>query len=251
MLDSVTCSSPRFGTIGLLFSLCLFLFIKVPIMSWRVLIATLLLGITASVWAGFQLGNWLIENGPLKSNVFDAYTDLYTVPTFDADGKPFVPSPPQPLVDGSLAVPNELERINWEIDDSTNLLQERPPIALATSSSASGSSINRQHISPSGLKGIAQVGNLSSGGSIHMPNDQVIQPIEIGALPPPPSQEVKVNNLAVNANPNWQANFQRELKACEQLGFTRVPSCKWDARNKYCEPNKAWGKVPNCPPKSF
>lgn len=221
-------------------------------MSWRILIATLLLGITASVWAGFQLGNWLIENGPLKSDVFDAYTDLYTVPTLGADGKPFVPPPPQPLVDGSLAVPGDLTRIEWEIDRSTSLLQERPPIALATSSASnvSADAISRNHVSPSGLKGIAQIGALNQKSKQDL-NNQVIQPIEMGNLPPPPSQEVRVNNRPVNANPGWQAEFQRALSACDGLGFTRVPSCKWAARNKYCEPNNAWGRVANCPAKSF
>lgn len=216
-------------------------------MSWRILIATLLLGIAASVWGGLQLGNWLIENGPLKSDAFDAYTDLYTVPTLGADGKPYVPAPPQPLVDGSLAVPNTPERIEWEIDNSTNLLAERPPIALATNAAASSFAVTRDHLSPGGLRGITQVGNLQAGRS----GDEILQPIEMGLQPPPPSQEVRVSNLPVASNPNWQVDFQSELKACEKLGFTRVPSCKWAARNKYCEPGNSWGKVPNCPAKAF
>lgn len=222
-------------------------------MSWRILLATLLLGVAASVWGGLQLGNWLIENGPLKSNVFDAYQDLYTIPTLDADGKPYVPAPPQPLVDGRLAVPEAPEPAEWQINDGTDLLSERPPIALATSSSGTGSSnVNRTHVSPSGLQGLAQIGNLQQDRLANeMPSGGALQPIEIGTPPPPPSQEVQVSNLPVASNPNWQIAFQRELKACDGIGFTKTPSCKWAARNKYCGPHNAWGKVPGCPAKAF
>lgn len=221
-------------------------------MSWRILLASLLLGIAASVWGGLQLGNWLIEHGPLKSDVFDAYKDLYTVPTLGANGKPYVPPPPQPLADGRLAVPEDIEGLAWEIDPDTNLLAERPPIALATATAGftAGSTAHRTTISPSGLQGLAHITreSLQTGQAVPA-NTDVIQPIDIAQPPPPPSQEVQVNNLP--QDPNWQINFQRELAACDSKGFFQAPSCKWDARNKYCGPNNAWGKVPNCPAREF
>ena len=214
-------------------SLIYLIFSTNPYMSWRILFATLLLGIAASVWGGFQLGNWLIEHGPLKSDVFDAYKDLYTVPTLDADGKPYVPSPPQPLVSGRLAVPEDIEALNWEIDQDTNLLAERPPIALATANQGfTTGNINRRAVSPSGLQGIAQINNSGSQrGLSNNPNTNVLQPIGMGVPP--------------------HADFQRELAMCDSKSFLQTPSCKWDARNKYCGPNNAWGKVPNCPSKAF
>lgn len=223
-------------------------------MSWRILLASLLLGTAASVWGGLQLGNWLIEHGPLKSDVFDAYKDLYTLPTLDADGKPYVPAPPQPLVNGRLAVPDDIQALNWEIDQDTNLLAERPPIALATATTGftTGPNTQRTTISPSGLQGLAQINSSSlQQVVVNNPNPDVIQPIDMAAPPPPPSQEVQVNNLPVQQNPNWQVAFQQELNACDSKGFLQTPSCKWDARNKYCGPNNAWGKVPGCPAKAF
>lgn len=223
-------------------------------MSWRIIIVTLLLAIAASIWGGLQLGNWLIANGPLKSDVLDAYKDLYTVPTLDADGNPYVPAPPQPLVDGRLAVPDTPEPAEWEINHNIDLLAERPPIALATASGASTGTNDfaRQHVSPSGLQGLAQIGTLTPHTMrTSEPNNDVIQPIDIGTPPPPPSQEVQAPSLPITANPNWQVDFQRELQACDRLGFTKVPSCKWDARNKYCGPHNAWGRVPGCPAKAF
>lgn len=223
-------------------------------MSWRILLAGLLLGIAASVWGGLQLGNWLIEHGPLKTEVLDAYQDLYTTPTLDADGKPYVPTPPQPLADGRLAVPEPPSGYQWEID-ATDLLAERPPVALGTSSGGSGGgSIARTHTSSSGLQGLAQFGsdpNANNQIVTSTANENVLQPIDMGMTPPPPSQEVQVSNLPVNSNPNWQVDFQRESQACQSLSFTQKPSCMWDARNKYCGPNNAWGRVPGCPAKTF
>lgn len=221
-------------------------------MSWRILIATLLLGIAVSVMGGLQLGNWLIEHGPLKTEIADAYQDLYTMPTLDADGKPYVPTPPQPLVDGRLAVPESPEHIDWQINQESDLLAERRPIALATASggSSGGAHVARSHVSPSGLQGLAQIGSRSNTQSNNL-DDNVIQPVDMGSAPPPPSQEVQVSNLPIASNPNWQINFQRELQACDALSFTKKPSCKWDARNKYCGPNSAWGRVPGCPSKAF
>lgn len=220
-------------------------------MSWRILITALLLTIAAAAWGGLQLGYWLIEHGPLKkTEVVDAYQDLYTMPTLGADGKPYVPAPPQPLVDGRLAVPQAPEGADWQIEPA-NLLAERRPIALATAAGGSSSgSVARNHVSSSGLRGIAQIGNLNEQ-TTSSPNENVLQPIDLGSTPAPPSQVVEVSGLPVNSNPNWQIDFQRELKACDALSFTRTPSCKWDARNKYCGPNNAWGKVPGCPAKAF
>ena len=221
-------------------------------MSWRIIIITLLLSAAAAAWGGLQLGNWLIEHGPLKAEVVDAYQDLYATPTLGADGKPYTPSPPQPLVSGRLAVPQEPEHEDWHIEPA-NLLAERPPIALGTASGGSNAGdIRRNHVSRSGLQGLAQIGG--SGGQAIITtegNENVLQPIDLGSTPPPPSQEVEVSNLPVTSNPNWQVAFQRELQACDGLGFTKVPSCKWDARNKYCGPNNAWGRVPGCPAKNF
>lgn len=214
-------------------------------MSWRILIAALLLGIAASVMGGLQLGNWLIEHGPLKTETLDAYQDLYVVPTLDADGKAYVPAPPQPLVDGRLAVPDSSEHIDWEINTETDLLAERRPIALATATGGSAN-ITRSHVSPSGLQGLAQIRSRSNNL-----DENVIQPVDIGSTPPPPSQEVQVSNRSIASNPNWQVNFQQALNACDALSFTKKPSCKWDARNKYCGPTNAWGKVPGCPAKAF
>lgn len=207
-------------------------------MSWRIIIAILLLATGVSVWGGLELGNWLIAHGPQKSLVVLA-PDADQLPTLDADGKPFTAQPPQPLADGRLGVPPAPEPLPWEID-TRSLEEEDPPIALATTSISLEEAINIAMAEQSAsLAGIAQV-DLGNSSDNNLPLD--IQ------VPPAPSQEVQ--NVFPGGD-NWQAQLQHELRACGSKGFFERPSCSWEVRNKYCGANNAWGRVEGCPAKAF
>lgn len=211
-------------------------------MSWRLILAIVLLALGASVWGGIQMGNWLVENGPLRApNMVAIEEAALLMPTLDADGKPYVTPAPQPLINGRLGVPDELEPFDWKITAKT-ADKYNPPIALAsTRLSASALSDLRQQgsTSPSGLQGIARIGPSGSRGA------QAIQPVDITIPPPPPATPVP----NVGSNSSWIPQFQREMAACTQRGFFERPSCSWDVRNKYCGPNNAWGQVDGCPAK--
>jgi hypothetical protein len=45
----------------------------------------------------------------------------------------------------------------------------------------------------------------------------------------------------------WQDALRRELAQCADAGFFQRPTCAWNARNKYCAPNQAWGTIAECP----
>jgi len=49
----------------------------------------------------------------------------------------------------------------------------------------------------------------------------------------------------------WQARLRQDLQACDAESFFDRPSCAWAARNRYCTPNNAWGRVADCPAKNF
>src|SRR5690625_2262098 len=207
-------------------------------MSWRLITLILLTVLGASAWGGYLLGNWLIENGPMRAPSVAIYDDMPDQTTLGADGKPYVAQPPQPLVDGRLGVPDTPDVATWEIDHPRSPLQEPPPIALATTtiSMAEAIRITSRDEHAGGLQGIARLDR--------------IQPIEASERPPPPSQEV-VQADTPPQSANWQAELQKALNACKNVGFFKRPSCAWEARNNYCGPNQAWGKVPNCPKKEF
>ncbi|CAM5205467.1 putative protein OS=Castellaniella defragrans OX=75697 GN=HNR28_002175 PE=4 SV=1 [Castellaniella defragrans] len=208
-------------------------------MPWRLIFVFLLLAAGASAWGGLQLGDWLIANGPAQIQPHEPARPELTDKTqvLDANGKPFVASAPQPLSDGHLGVPQIAPPTDWQIQ-VTSLLNDHRPIALATTSISMDQAVAlaQQQLDggSNGLQGIANVGNMGS---------QAIQPVDV-TTPPPPSQATFVQN-----DPHWQQAFHTELKACENLGFFSRPSCAWAARNKYCEPHHAWGKVDDCPAK--
>lgn len=208
-------------------------------MSWRFIIFSLLIAVGASAWGGYLLGHWLIENGPMRDTPVILYDDMYEQPVLGADGKPFLAQPPQPLVNGRLGIPDTPETVTWEIDERYDLFRERPPIALATThiSMSEAIRITGRDEELGGLQGIARLDR--------------VQPIEADEPPPPPSQEVVQTDPPHAGGSNWQAELQKELNACQALGFFQRPSCAWAARNKYCAPYNAWGQVPNCPKKDF
>lgn|SRR5690606_5206569 len=207
-------------------------------MSWRLIFAFLLLAAGASAWGGLQLGDWLIAHGPAQIQMPKPHPELDAqAGMLDASGKPYVASAPQVLPDGRQGVPELQPPVDWKIQQDS-LLDDGRPIALATTTISMDEAIalaSRNQLGD-GLQGIAQFGGL--GGS------QVVQPIDVTTPPPPPSPAP-----AAARGGQWQAAFQAELKACESLGFFSRPSCAWAARNKYCEPNNAWGRVPDCPAK--
>ncbi|HLR30265.1 MAG TPA: hypothetical protein VK082_06780 [Paenalcaligenes sp.] len=208
-------------------------------MSWRLIFVVLLSVLGASAWGGYLLGNWLIENGPMRVPTVASFEDFSPQTTLGADGKPFTAQPPQPLVDGRLGIPEDPDTLSWQIDNSHDLFAEAPPISLATTTISMSEAIRitgrDQH--DSGLQGIAQLDR--------------VQPVEAGDPPPPPSQDVVETDPSPQQGGSWQADLQRELEACKQLGFFKRPSCAWEARNKYCAPNNAWGQVSECPKKDF
>ncbi|HLU19937.1 MAG TPA: hypothetical protein VKZ66_08260 [Pusillimonas sp.] len=212
-------------------------------MSWRSIFVILLLAAGASVWGGLRLGEWLVAHGPVATAA-SHHGPLVTVPVLDADGKPYTAQPPQPLVDGRLAVPEAPPLIAWEIPTSSlDETKSNQVIAVATTPITM---VEAEQIaaggSPSRLSGIADVGDLMGNLNQGAP----LQPIEAPQAPPPP-----VANQPIGTSTAWQARLRQDLQACEAESFFDRPSCAWAARNRYCTPNNAWGKVADCPAKNF
>ncbi len=212
-------------------------------MSWRSIFVILVVAAAASIWAGLRLGEWLVAHGPVATAATH-HAPLVTVPVLDADGKPYTAQPPQPLVDGRLAVPEGPPLIAWEIPKSSlDETKSNQVIAVATTSITM---VEAQQIAAGGgsssLSGIADVGELM--GSLNQ--GAPIQPIEAPDVPSPHVAAQPVGNSGA-----WQARLRQDLQACDAESFFDRPSCAWAARNKYCTPNGAWGKVADCPAKSF
>lgn len=212
-------------------------------MSWRFILAILLVAAGASAWGGLHLGNWLVAHGP-TSPVVPTHPELSDARVLDADGKPFMARPPQPLVNGRQGVPEAPDQVAWQIPEtSASELESKAVIHLATTTITMdvARQIAEGDFNVPGLSGIADVGNLAGGRG----GDQSLQPVDVAPPPPAPSTGTPQSDHA------WQASLRQELQACSAKSFFDRPSCAWAARNKYCQPNNAWGRVRDCPAKSF
>ncbi len=223
-------------------------------MSWRFLFAVLALLMAASAWSGLRLGEWLVANGPLASSA-PGQPEITPVEVLGADGKPFAAQPPQPQVNGRLAIPQPPEPVAWEITpESLNELFANNLIPIATTRISMAEAEQIAALESGKLMGIADVGDLISSMEKRGNRDgnMPIQPVEIPdfSAEPGPGPASTPAPPAV-ANTGWLNQLRDELQACNAQSFFDRPSCAWAARNKYCTPNSAWGYVAECPAKSF
>ena len=212
-------------------------------MSWRLLIVVLFVAAGLSAWGGITLGHWLIAHGPETPPVPEnlATSDI---PVLDADGKPYTAQPPQPLVNGQYGVPDPVTNIAWHLPEKS-LAEEASnlPISIATTTITDEEARNIAR-SDGQFQGIADVGDLI--GALQGGQGS-LQPIDVPPPPPPPGTA----GAPAGGGGDWQRSLSQEINACSKLGFFDRPSCAWAARNKYCAPNNAWGRTPDCPAKSF
>lgn len=217
-------------------------------MSWRVLFAILIIAVGASAWGGFRLGDWLIAQTP-DSPPIPEYPELDGEQILDADGRPFFAQAPQPLVNGRQAVPEAPEPMEWEIEPGVlQKVLSNPLISVATThiTQAEAVQLSANHSgSPAQLDGLADLSGLGLFNGQTNTNGQPLQPIDGGPMPPPP--DLGLSGGGQPTAGNWQAALSSELEACKSEGFFSRPSCAWNARNKYCGPNNAWGKTRDCP----
>jgi len=221
-------------------------------MSWRVLFAILIVAAGASAWGGFRLGDWLIAHTP-ASPVVAEYPELDSDQVLGADGRPFLAQAPQPLVNGRQAVPEPPDPLEWKIEpDVVEHVLANPLISVATTHISLDEAIEiagRQSGESPQIDGLADLSGLGLFNNQTNANGQPLQPIEGGPIPPPPDLGISPA-LQQAASGDWQAALANELETCKSAGFFSRPSCAWNARNTYCAPNTAWGKVPNRPAKN-
>ena len=220
-------------------------------MSWRFLFATLLIALGASAWGGIQLGDWLVAHAPAAAPAPGQDAAASQQPVLDANGRPYVAQPPQPRIDGTLGVPDKPSDREWQVNT----------VSLFDTVSDPAVQISRERISPEQAREIAASSQvpLPSGNSDVSTMDLLVPgtstainggvaavgsygtPQMVQAPPPPP------NTAPAAGAQGWQDALRRELAQCATQGFFERPSCSWNARNKYCAPNRAWGTMAECP----
>ena len=208
-------------------------------MSWRVLVVLLVLAAVASWQGGVQLGNWLVTRAP--DTVASLADKDYKTLKLDALGRPITAQPPQPRIDGSLGVPRELKPIEWTIEAITADVFEIDPNSMKVEGDDDDEGKVGEGSETADARRLAQdtakradradvtPSQSTSWGSTQRP----------AAPPVPPGITVTVTT--------WQQSLKQELEQCAKVGFFQRPTCLQNTRNKYCAPNDAWGKTPDCP----
>jgi hypothetical protein len=217
-------------------------------MSWRFLFVTLLLALGVSAWGGVRLGDWLVEHSPpaAPKQVADADANQ---PVLDANGKPYTAQPPQPRVDGTLGVPDKPAETKWDISPNSLFETVTDPSVLISKSAVTAdqarklADASRAAQSPGGSDADA----LDLAAATQPQANNVPGPIQVAGTFAPTNIVQAGVPAATPTQQGWQTALRSELAQCANTGFFERPSCSWNARNKYCAPNRAWGTMPECP----
>jgi hypothetical protein len=219
-------------------------------MSWRLLFIMLSVALAVSVWSGLQLGEWLVAYAPHAMRASAQISEAPPQPVLDADGRPYVAQPPQPRIDGTLGVPYAPV--------------ERAPVLVAAAVSdqavQSVDALTREKTPQQDDKSQALPRSQASDTADVVTLDLQAADAAAQADGTPVQMQDYANRPRVAVSSavstvfsaeisGWQNALRRELARCATRGFFGRPACSWNARKRYCEPNRAWGTVSECPPK--
>lgn len=228
-------------------------------MSWRVLFATLLVVLGASAWGGIQFGDWLVAHAPPAAPA-PGQADGTQESVLDANGKPYTAQPPQPRVDGTLGVPDKPADADWTVNTVSLFDTVRDPLVQISRDrismdQAKEIAAESQTALPTGPNDVSTLDLATQQAQTTQAAQQYAQiqasrnvsqqPLIQGIDMPAPQQQA----MAGAGAKGWQDSLKRELAQCASMGFFDRPTCSWNARNKYCAPNQAWGTIAECPRK--
>jgi len=107
--------------------------------------------------------------------------------------------------------------------------------------------------------GGAPAGTLSESAPSSTSIPEALAPSAASERPAPPSASsaapataspqpmLRITEIPASDPMAWVAMLDGELARCADLGFFERPECAWTARKQYCEPNRGWGHVKECP----
>jgi len=240
-------------------------------MSWRAIFAILLVALGVSTLAGIRFGDWLVAHAP-PAGPASAQAAIQE-PVLDADGRPYTAQPPQPRVDGTLGVPDPHVATNWKVNTVSLFDGPRNPLVSISRYRNSPSEPRRAADAPRGSGGGGGTGGSpaprggATGATVARSLDldtqrartqQSAEQTEPIPAPRRAADQTLVQSIdmaparsaaAANNAGGWQDSLRRELAQCAKRGFFDRPTCSWNARNRYCGPNQAWGTIPQCPRK--
>lgn len=224
-----------------------------PITGRRVGSATLTVLYTLAIYAALVLlvVSWNAPNngitGPGTTSANSGRVPLTRLPLQPTDDAPSdwettgstpVPAPNAQPAPSSDAMPAEVTPVPDEEPPSSEALNGAAiGASSSTSNSASSSSSNSAPHDASNEASIAA----SAAASNTTPS--AASPATSSA----PKSTLRITEIPAVNPLAWVDTLQRELARCAELGFFDRPDCAWEARRQFCEPNRGWGVVKECP----
>jgi hypothetical protein len=231
----------------------IFDFTTINIMSWRFLIIFLVIMLAAAGMAGVGVGEWLVAKAPVS---LDAARNNLPEPESktvrDSSGRAIIPEAPQPLIDGGLGVPPQAKALLWEVQPNSLFDGFIDPMVIISRDGQSytvGDMLsNAGQDLPQGPTDIQTLDVTQVGAAIPTRAPGASSPQPLPLLPPQLAQSAQ---SAQSATPrqtlSWQEQLKEAVEKCDAGSFFDLPSCMERARDRFCTPNKAWGKIALCP----
>ncbi|VFR17390.1 putative exported protein [plant metagenome] len=224
-------------------------------MSWRLLILILLLAAGGAALGGMQLGEYLVARAPVAAPAPGEDDNDPDRVVLDANGKPYTAQPPQPRVDGTLGVPDQPADTKWEVPTVSLFDTTTNPDVLISRNRLNANEVRELASAsrglPAGPQDVVTIDVARPGEGSHAPLMSGQQPAQPFVVSQAASQAAPDNPQQAATAAGWEGEFRRAMDQCANTGFFERPTCAWNARNKYCAPNNAWGKVDGCPRRSF
>lgn len=203
-------------------------------MSWRWILVLAVLILGASAAGGVAVGEWLVAQAPTLSA--DGKTNTTKPPdiVLDAAGRPLAGLAPQPLVDGSLGIPQTQIQPMWEIEAVSLFETNLDPMVVLSRGDETYS--------------VSDMLTQAGAGLVQGPSDIAMVDVTGDAAgAAPPISGVPQEASTAPQNKGWQEQLADAIRACDNVGFFSRPSCVERAQKKFCEPNRAWGTHSLCP----
>lgn len=232
-----------------------------PITGRRVGSATLTVLYTLAIYAALVLlvVSWNAPNngitGPDATPASSGRVPLTRLPLQPADGSPSdwetagstpVPAPNLQRAPSSDGMPAEVPSVP----------HEEPSSSEAQNGAAIGPLNSAPNGSPNSASNTAST-STSNSAQNDAPNEASVATSTASSNTTPsaaspatssaPKSTLRITEIPAVNPLAWVDTLQGELARCAELGFFDRPDCAWEARRKFCEPNRGWGVVKECP----
>jgi len=224
-----------------------------PITGRRVGSATLTVLYTLAIYAALVLlvVSWNAPNngitGPDATPASSGRVPLTRLPLQPADGSPSdwetagstpVPAPNLQRAPSSDAMPADVTPVPHGEPSSSEALNGAA--IGATNGATNSASDSAPNSAPHDASNEASIATSAAASNITP-----------SAAPPAtstaPKSTLRITEIPAVNPLAWVDTLQGELARCAELGFFERPDCAWEARRQFCEPNRGWGVVKECP----